>query len=1188
MFRFLKLSLSRLFLIAFLVINSLSQTPIARAQGTVFAAKDICEWNSAIPDQDPNICNQPSGNQVLPGQAVYYQLTLEGPSTIPATTWAMGITENYPAGFNVTGVNCLVAGATTPFITLSPPTQNPWPSIPVDTGQRVYCAIEGYFTVSNSQVPDATNELDIIATDLAGNVRTRNNLTAPAGLITSGVLPTDISITKTASPNSTFYDFTSKEAQATYTIRVENAATGSDVFIGNMFQIVDRLRRSGDNHNFSAQIVSGSLSCSAFGGADCIDASTPNPAGNMPNVFTGYSDFAKWDYAPGDGFLPAGGGFELTYTVRYKTSKTCVLDEQFSQIVENEAYFNLQKTPGVTISEQNSGNNTAASNPLSDVTLGSNWPLDPSCSDPPAWVPSTTAINKRIINPLPHDAANPLPWGAPITFEVTVTNNEVTALTNVNLRDYARLNNAPPYTATVLSENCVGCSGTPTSPVTVTSSGQSLQLWGANGFTIPGKVNPTDPPVTAVLTLTLKYDTNSCARQAQSSYSILNQAQVNFTYLGVNEGRSDQISIYMEEPTICEFEVSKTFDNGAPATLLFNTPYDYTVTLTNNLPSQVTIYSIYDRVRIDQLGYASGLGLDYSYSCTGAGVSGFSPASNSGSITVVTTSTPTQGAQIMQVGSSGAVFTPGGVLTCNVQLLLKPPVSGNPDCMGTGAAGLENFIGYHEKKGTVNPNVPPGANGVLWDSVRAPLPRCYNLVVKKSVTPSTVQSLGPDLNYTVDVLNNGDAISGLSSPDWLVISDVFTGPYTPSATPIVIIDGTVYNCTLPTDPCQWIAGTPPQLAIKAIAAGGSVNLTYPLLPNFSTPSVRNDVEIEGQGNMTTHWYPRTVNTLSTSAEVPVEFVPNSSRICIEKFNDLNGNGIRDAGEPDMEGIAFIIRDPGGTPIAFPETNSVGRFCTPPVLSDGDYEVEEIVPTGWTNTLPGNYPVIETVTLDQVSQIATLQFGNMELRPVLKLCKDADDKIPADAEFEFDVAGQTVSLNSGSCKIIDGNFDLEDGIKIKEDSSTGYIVTEIDIQTNGDVFTNDPPNALAAIGLGRGVNEVTFRNEYVPAFIEICKESDLDGMYEFDILPQPGTSISVPANACSGPIEVPAGMLTISESDANLLSDWTVLHSCQTEPLAALISCNQTSKAITINVPPGANLEQTIVTFKNKRKEKANP
>lgn len=79
-------------------------------------------------------------------------------------------------------------------------------------------------------------------------------------------------------------------------------------------------------------------------------------------------------------------------------------------------------------------------------------------------------------------------------------------------------------------------------------------------------------------------------------------------------------------------------------------------------------------------------------------------------------------------------------------------------------------------------------------------------------------------------------------------------------------------------------------------------------------------------------------------------------ICGVKFEDLNGNGLQDPGEPGLPGWTIILLDAGGNQIATTVTGPDGRFCFFGLLP-GTYRVEEESRDGWVRTTPDRIVVL---------------------------------------------------------------------------------------------------------------------------------------------------------------------------------------------------------------------------------------
>ncbi len=95
-----------------------------------------------------------------------------------------------------------------------------------------------------------------------------------------------------------------------------------------------------------------------------------------------------------------------------------------------------------------------------------------------------------------------------------------------------------------------------------------------------------------------------------------------------------------------------------------------------------------------------------------------------------------------------------------------------------------------------------------------------------------------------------------------------------------------------------------------------------------------------------------------------------------KFNDLDGDGILDAGEPGLKGWTIELTDSSGTLVTTTtDTNGNYQFA---LLADDDYKVSEVNQLGWTQTAPT--PGTYSVTIVGGGDETNVDFGNME-RPI---------------------------------------------------------------------------------------------------------------------------------------------------------------------------------------------------------------
>src|SRR3990172_1266317 len=93
-------------------------------------------------------------------------------------------------------------------------------------------------------------------------------------------------------------------------------------------------------------------------------------------------------------------------------------------------------------------------------------------------------------------------------------------------------------------------------------------------------------------------------------------------------------------------------------------------------------------------------------------------------------------------------------------------------------------------------------------------------------------------------------------------------------------------------------------------------------------------------------------------------------ICGTKFNDLNGNGVWNAGEPRLPN--WTINLTGASTLSV-TTDEKGNYCFTD-LPAGTYTVSEVMQTGWQQTAPPS-PGTYTITLASGQNIVNRNFGN---------------------------------------------------------------------------------------------------------------------------------------------------------------------------------------------------------------------
>src|SRR5262249_13606744 len=110
------------------------------------------------------------------------------------------------------------------------------------------------------------------------------------------------------------------------------------------------------------------------------------------------------------------------------------------------------------------------------------------------------------------------------------------------------------------------------------------------------------------------------------------------------------------------------------------------------------------------------------------------------------------------------------------------------------------------------------------------------------------------------------------------------------------------------------------------------------------------------------------------------------------YDDLNGNGQQNPGEPGLEGWTVDLLDANGTIVASAVSDPNGEYSL--AVLPGTYRLVEEVQTGWAQTQPLN-PNFYSFTI-QTGQDLTFTFGDHSA-PVLSPVRVVDNGQPGYSE-----------------------------------------------------------------------------------------------------------------------------------------------------------------------------------------------
>ncbi|MCB2087537.1 MAG: hypothetical protein R3E18_00050 [Sphingomonadaceae bacterium] len=758
--------------------------------------KQLCE---GLPDS--SVPCDPQGGAPKLGEPVYYEFHLYG-GPAPST---LDISEAYSPHFAPTdpanAVICVVSngpnlGSTLPISVVSagPPFRF---TINLAGGQDATCRMAGTFITPGVNAPNTAGITAQGAPNATNTVVSSNT-----------ELEVDLAITKTRlTPLTVPMNIAGTPGTARYRIEV---TTDEPVYLGQFFRVYDQLALFPQGTAVTATLQSGWTCQLSQGGGGPVSIPncqlTANGSGEINSP--GWQDFASWGLSAGPlVLLQAGDKLIIEYEVEYAVpaANDCVLAED-SEGIRNRAFLGLAGSASA-LRDEDDDNNDTVDDQSSDLPLNTGiYNVSPDCNLPLPPGPPPPPSPLKITKTMPLNSSGGQAWGGILPFVITVENQSATATAyDVTVSDVlANLQGTPNFTAVLTNGNlqCASAGCVQTSPGTATGNafgstptpgGQpvlfssyydSKQMWTAQvAQLLPGeKVTfrlyfRLDKPTCDYAPLIQNKQVRNTARvSAKVDYAgfDVNGNPVTNTY-GYSQSASTDVR--MQNPPVCEISVKKTSGPGRnanntplwPDGVIFGGWKSYELTFSSLPPSPThnkTLYvgTLIDAIRIENAYYATGLKVDYQWSCTdlsGGGVRNFQ-SSGSGTASVNHVGKPHQGVRIMQ--HPGFVeFDPGASLKCNVNIKVEKPSQDDPYCYSDGQPYLQNLALMDGSK-FFNANMPwPHApQGMSWDVSHDKLANCYNLVINKFADPGVVSRNGGPVEYTITVTNanlpgtNGD------------------------------------------------------------------------------------------------------------------------------------------------------------------------------------------------------------------------------------------------------------------------------------------------------------------------------------------------------------------------------------------------------------------------------------------------
>jgi serine-aspartate repeat-containing protein C/D/E len=277
-----------------------------------------------------------------------------------------------------------------------------------------------------------------------------------------------------------------------------------------------------------------------------------------------------------------------------------------------------------------------------------------------------------------------------------------------------------------------------------------------------------------------------------------------------------------------------------------------------------------------------------------------------------------------------------------------------------------------------------------------------------------------------------------------------------------------------------------------------------------------------------------------------QLIPQFGAISGMKFNDINGNGALDPGEPGLAGVTMVLLGPAGTPV-MTTTDAAGNFSFQN-LTPSTYTLSEVVPAGYQQTLPPP-PGTITVTVTGGNTVSNVVFGNHLVAQVGAISGMKFNDINGNGALdpgEPGLAGVTIILQSAGGTPVMTTTDAAGNFSFQNLAPGTYTLSEALPTGYQQTFPPPPGSTTVTVTAGQTVANVLFGNQLIPAtakgsisglvfydfnknLIEDPKESGLPNVTVnlFDLSSHLIASTVTDANGLFTFQNVPAGDYTVS-------------------------------------------------------------
>lgn len=295
-----------------------------------------------------------------------------------------------------------------------------------------------------------------------------------------------------------------------------------------------------------------------------------------------------------------------------------------------------------------------------------------------------------------------------------------------------------------------------------------------------------------------------------------------------------------------------------------------------------------------------------------------------------------------------------------------------------------------------------------------------------------------------------------------------------------------------------------------------------------------------------------------------------------KFNDLNGNGSPDSGEPKLAGWQINLYGLGqdnqlNNLLASTTTDAGGNYSFSD-LAPGTYKVCEVLQTGWVQTYPVSNGGCTVFVIDQSGETNSANFGNQghgTITVIKNVDSDGDGQVDQQdvTNWVWDINGGS-DQSTGSANHIDT---VAGSYTVSEHQKANFHITASSCTGEDQVA----PSTQVSVTVSAGENVVcTFVNTRDTGTVTVNKivnPANDNGQFNLNVDGQAYVT-NVGNGGTTGPVTVITGSHNASEAagDDTSLDDYTSSFSCSNE------LSGQGTSTPSFTVSSGQNITCTFV------------